>query len=82
MKFENTVTLGNLLTAISMALAGTAAWTNMSERVARVEQVQTVMRESDSRHEVDLREVKTDNRAVLLEIRSDIKDLRNEFKRK
>jgi hypothetical protein len=81
MKFENTVTLGNVLTAISMTVAGAAAWTNMSERVSRIEQNQVSARETDMRHESDIREVKSENRSVLLEIKQDIKELRNDIKR-
>lgn len=81
MRFENTITLGNVLTAITMALAGAAAWTNMTERVTRIEQVQSSLRAADERHELDLRDIKSDNRQVLLEIKADIKDLRIELRR-
>ncbi len=82
MRFDNTITLGNVLTAIAMALAGGAAWMNMSERVTRVEQAQATLRETDARHEAELRNIKADNRDVLLEIKADIKELRNAVMRK
>lgn len=82
MRFDNTITLGNILTAITMALAGGAAWMNMSERVTRTEQAQVVLREADARHETELRTIKSDNREVLLEIKADIKELRNDMRRK
>lgn len=82
MRFDNTITLGNILTAVTMALAGAAAWINMSERVTRTEQAQSVLRETDIRHEADLRGVKADAREVLLEIKADIKELRNDMRRK
>lgn len=82
MRFDNTITLGNVLTAIAMSLAGGAAWVNMSERVTRAEQSLVVLRESDARHEAELRVIKADNREVLLEIKADIKELRNDMRRK
>lgn len=82
LRFDNTVTLGNILTAVAMALAGSAAWMNMSERVARTEQQQATLRETDLRHEIELRTMKSENREVLLEIKTDIKELRNELRRK
>lgn len=82
MRFDNTITLGNVLTAIAMAIAGGAAWMNMSERVTRTEQAQTVLRETDARHEADLRTIKADYREMLLEIKADIKELRLDLKRK
>jgi outer membrane lipoprotein SlyB len=82
MRFDNTITLGNVLTAITMALAGGAAWMNMAERVTRTEQAQVVLREADARHETELRTIKSDNREVLLEIKADIKELRNDMRRK
>lgn len=81
MRFDNTITLGNVLTAIGMALMGGAAWMNMSERVTRTEQAQVVLREADTRHEAELRTIKSDNREVLLEIKADIKELRNDMRR-
>jgi hypothetical protein len=82
MRFDNTITLGNILTAITMALAGAAAWTNMSERITLTEQAQKVLREAYARHEAELRTIKADNREVLLEIKADIKELRNDMRRK
>jgi Trk-type K+ transport system membrane component len=82
MRFDNTITLGNVLTAIAMVIGGGAAWMNMSERVTRTEQAQTVLREADARHESELRTIKSDGREVLLEIKADIKELRNDLKRK
>ena len=82
MRFDNTITLGNILTTIGMAVMGGAAWVNMSERVTRTEQAQIVLREADSRHESDLRTIKSDNRELMLEIKADIKELRNDIKRK
>lgn len=82
MRFDNSITLGNVLTAVTMALAGGAAWINMAERVTRTEQAQVVLRETDARHEADLRSVKADAREVLLEIKADIKELRNDMRRK
>jgi hypothetical protein len=81
MKFENSVTLGNILTALSMALAGTAAWTNMSERIAHIEQKQLGAREADLRHEAAIAEMKKENRDVLLEIKTDIKEIRLDLKK-
>tara|TARA_R110000868_G_scaffold99664_4_gene274296 strand:+ start:2454 stop:2732 length:279 start_codon:yes stop_codon:yes gene_type:complete len=82
MRFDNTITMGNILTAATMALAGGAAWMNMAERVTRTEQAQVVLREADTRHEAELRSVKSDNREMLLEIKADIKEIRNDIKRK
>lgn len=82
MRFDNTITLGNILTAIAMVLAGGAAWANMSERVSRAEQTQVVLRETDARIEAELRTIKADNREVLLEIKADIKEIRNQVQRK
>lgn len=81
-RFDYTITLGNVLTLAAMAVACGAAWTNMSERVSRVEQIQSVLRESDLRHEAELRVIKSDNRETLLEIKTDIKEMRNEMRRK
>jgi hypothetical protein len=82
MRFDNTITMGNVLTAVAMVVAGGAAWLNMSERVTRTEQAQAVLREADTRHESDLRTIKSDNRELMLEIKADIKELRNDIKRK
>jgi hypothetical protein len=82
MKFENTITLGNVLTAISMTLAGAALWTNTSERIARNEQAISELRANDTRHEVEMRVNKDDTRALMLEIKSDIKELRNDIKQR
>jgi hypothetical protein len=82
MRFDNTITMGNILTAVAMVVAGGAAWLNMSERVTRTEQAQAVLREADTRHESDLRTIKSDNRELMLEIKADIKELRNDIKRK
>lgn len=82
MRFDNTITLGNILTAVAMLLAGGAAWMNMAERVTRAEQAQVVLRDTDARHEADLRTIKADSREVLLEIKADIKELRNDMRRK
>ena len=82
MRFDNTITLGNVLTTVGMAVMGGAAWMNMAERVTRTEQAQIVLRETDLRHEVELRTIKADNREVLLEIKADIKELRNDMRRK
>ena len=82
LRFDNTITLGNVLTAIAMALAGSAAWMNMSERLARTEQTQTSLQAADLRHEAELRVIKADNREVLLEIKADIKEIRHEVRRK
>lgn len=82
MRFDNTITLGNVLTAIAMVVAGGAAWLNMSERVTRTEQAQVVLREADFRHESDLRTIKSENRELMLEIKADIKELRNDIKKK
>lgn len=79
MSFINTISAGNILTVISMSLAGGAAWMNMAERVSRVEQSQTSSREADARHEAELRIIKSDNREVLLEIKADIKEMRKEI---
>lgn len=82
MRFDNTITLGNILTALTMALAGGAAWMNMAERVTRTEQAQVVLRDTDIRHEADLRGVKAEARELLFEIKADIKELRNDIRKK
>lgn len=82
MRFDNTITLGNILTTIGMAVMGGAAWVNMSERVTRTEQAQIILREADFRHESDLRTIKSENRELMLEIKADIKELRNDIKKK
>lgn len=80
MKFENTVTLGNVLTALSMILGGAAAYANMNERITKVEQLQVSSRETDSRHDADIRDVKGDIRSALADIKTDIKELRIDIK--
>lgn len=79
--YDGTITLGNILTAVTIAIAGGAAWTNSSERHARSEQSISVLRENDARHEAELRTIKADNREVLLEIKADIKEMRNDMRR-
>jgi uncharacterized protein involved in high-affinity Fe2+ transport len=81
-KFDNTVTLGNVLTAVGMAV-GFAVYVNMQEvRVSRVEQAQISAKEADIRHEADIRALRDDIKGSLAEIKSDIKDLRSDFKKR
>ena len=80
MKFENTVTLGNLLTAISMLLAGAAAYANMNERITKVEQAQIAAREANVREDDYFRDFKAEIKGSMADIRSEIKELRIDLK--
>jgi hypothetical protein len=80
MKFDNSITLGNVLTAVSMALGGAAAYANMNERISKIEQIQVSARDMDQRHDIEIREIKGDIKSVLIDIKSDIKELRLDLK--
>jgi hypothetical protein len=80
MKFDNSITLGNVLTAVSMLSAGAAAYANMNERISKVEQSQINSREMDQRHDVEIRDIKGDIKSVLVDIKADIKELRLDLK--
>ena len=80
MKFENTVTLGNLLTALSMLLAGAAAYANMNDRITKVEQMQIAAREANARDDAYFRDFKVEIKSSMSDIRSEIKELRLDLK--
>lgn len=82
MKFDNTITLGNVLTAISMAALCAAAWANVNERISRSEQIQISLQQADSRHDADIKDIKGDIKGALSEIKVDIKELRIDVNRK
>lgn len=76
MKFDSTITLGNVLTALAMILGGGAVWTTASERLTRVEAVQTSAAVQDQRHDAEIRDLRNDVKSALADIKSELRDLR------
>lgn len=81
-KFDSTVTLGNVITFLTMVVAIVAAWSAQNERISRVEMNFQSIEKTDIRQDADIRSLKSDIRDALAEIKSDIKDLRADLKGK
>lgn len=74
-KYEPVVTLGNLLTALTIAVGGITAWTSMARQVehnsARIDSVMEV----NARQDIEVREGRAEIRSQIRDVQSDIKEL-------
>lgn len=74
-KYEPVVTLGNLLTAVTIALAGISGWTTISREVERTgARIDNVVSEN-ARQDGEIRDVRKDIQDQMRELRVDIKEL-------
>ena len=78
-KFDNSFTTGNLLTIVTIAIAGAGTYAAQTERISRLEVAQENARATDVRQEADIRELKSDIKASLAELKVDIKEVRIEL---
>ncbi|MFM9880901.1 MAG: hypothetical protein ACKVOO_10885 [Burkholderiaceae bacterium] len=81
-KFDATITLGNVITFITVLAAVAGAWSSQNERISRMEMSHQSLEKTDARHDADIRSLKNDIHDALAEIKNDIKDLRNDIKGK
>lgn len=75
LKYEPTITLGNILAALTMLGGATAAWTSMSREVERTQGQIAVVHESTVRQDLEMRDLRSDTKQAINELRSDIKEL-------
>lgn len=74
-KYEPVVTLGNLLTAVTIAAGGIAAWTSVEREVERsAARIDSVM-EVNARQDIEIREGRAEIRSQIRDVQGDIKEL-------
>lgn len=73
-RFDGTINLGHVLTAISFLGMGMVAWSQMDKRVVVLEEARLMQAQLDKRQDEDRNEIKRS-------IREDIKDVNNKLDR-
>ena len=73
---KSQVTISNVLSLIVVLVSVGGFWVSTEARQTTLELSVKVLKDSDIRHENEIREMRNDTKQLLSEIKSDIKDLR------